>query len=252
MVVALALAVAVLLLGPLAVFAFGDLTPGSSWRVASRAPLGLAPDPAVDREPIVQVYGARTLGWRGAFAIHTWIATKRADADDWRSHHVIGWRVWRGGSGVVSQTGAPDFSWFGARPQLLAERRGTEVEGTIDRIEAAVEDWPYARSYRAWPGPNSNTFTAFVARAVPELELDLPANAIGKDFLGGARVLDRLPSGTGWQVSLLGLAGLSIGRTEGIEANLLGLSFGIDPGDRALRLPGIGRWPAASGAVAAP
>jgi len=36
------------------------------WRSASREAVGLAPDPAATREAVVQVYGARTWGWRGA------------------------------------------------------------------------------------------------------------------------------------------------------------------------------------------
>ena len=47
--------------------------------------------------------------------------------------------------------------------------------------------YPYADSYRVWPGPNSNTFTAFVLREVPELRVDLPPTAIGKDYLGCVR-----------------------------------------------------------------
>jgi hypothetical protein len=51
----------------------------------------------------------------------------------------------------------------------------------------------------------------------------------------------RTPSGTGYQVSLLGLVGLSIAREEGLELNLLGLTFGFDLLELALKLPGIGR-----------
>ena len=36
------------------------------WRTASHEPVGLAPDPANTSEAIVQVYAARTRGWRGA------------------------------------------------------------------------------------------------------------------------------------------------------------------------------------------
>jgi hypothetical protein len=111
----------------------------------------------------------------------------------------------------------------------------------IDRIEAAVSAYPYGNTYRVWPGPNSNTFTAFVARRVPELGLDLPPTAIGKDYLASGQVLDRMPSGTGWQISLFGLLGLGLAWEEGIEFNLLGLSVGIDVNDLALRLPGLGR-----------
>ncbi len=67
------------------------------------------------------------------------------------------------------------------------DRRGKGVDGLITRVQAAVESYPYAASYRTWPGPNSNTFTAYLGRAVPELRLDLPATAIGKDFIPGGR-----------------------------------------------------------------
>ena len=41
---------------------------------------GLAPDPAVVREAVVQVYGARTAGAKGIFGVHTWVAVKPTDA----------------------------------------------------------------------------------------------------------------------------------------------------------------------------
>jgi hypothetical protein len=233
--------VGLLLLGPLGVIASGEVSPGAQWWTGSRDSSGQAPSPADEPRAAVQVYAARTVGWRGAFGVHTWIATKRAGADTWTVHHVVGWRVYRGAGAVVTQTGTPDFQWFGAWPQQLVDLRGGDTEATIDRIEAAVAAYPYPNDYRAWPGPNSNTFTAFVARRVPELRLDLPPTAIGKDWLDGGRIVDRTPSGTGWQLSLVGLLGIAVGLEEGVELNLLGLSVGVDPDDLALRLPGFGR-----------
>ena len=116
------------------------------------------------------------------------------------------------------------------------------MDELIDRVEAAVAAYPYATRYRVWPGPNSNTFTAFVLRAVPELRADLPPTAIGKDYLCMAPVA-RLPSGTGAQLSVLGMAGIALGLEEGLEVNLLGLTFGIDPGAPGIKLPLIGRLP---------
>jgi hypothetical protein len=69
----------------------------------------------------------------------------------------------------------------------------------------------------------------------------MPALAVGKDYLGNGGLLGRTPSGSGFQLSLLGLLGLSIGRVEGLEIHLLGLTIGIDPLGLALKLPGIGR-----------
>ncbi len=230
-----------MMLGPISMIAFGNQTDRGPWWSANRESSGVAPLPADTPEPVVLVYSARTLGWRGAFAVHTWIAVKPARADSFTVHHVIGWRFYHGGSPVVSQRSPPDFFWFGAPPQLLAEHRGPAAGRMISKIEQAVVDYPFADRYRAWPGPNSNTFVAFIARSVPELRLDLPTTAIGKDFLGEYSLVARTPSGTGWQVSLYGLLGLSLSKHEGIELNLLGLSVGIDFDDLALRLPGLGK-----------
>jgi hypothetical protein len=239
MLVALAV-VGVLLLGPLGTIAVGEVDPSARWWAGSRDSSGQSPSPAEEPRAVVQVFAARTVGWRGAFGVHTWIATKRSNADTWTVHHVIGWRVFRGSGAVVSQPGTPDFRWFGAWPEKLVDLRGDGVDATIDRIEAAVAAYPYPDSYRAWPGPNSNTFTAFVARRVPELRLDLPPHALGKDWLSGT-IVDRTPSGTGWQLSLAGVLGVAVGLEEGLEMNVLGLNVGVDANDLALRLPGFGR-----------
>jgi hypothetical protein len=239
MLVALAV-VGVLLLGPLGTIVVGEVDPSARWWAGSRDSSGQSPSPAEEPRAVVQVFAARTVGWRGAFGVHTWIATKRSDADAWTVHHVIGWRVFRGSGAVVSQPGTPDFRWFGAWPVKLVDLRGDDVDATIDRIEAAVAAYPYPDRYRAWPGPNSNTFTAFVARRVPELRLDLPPHALGKDWLPGT-IVDRTPSGTGWQLSLAGVLGVAVGLEEGLEMNVLGLNVGVDANDLALRLPGFGR-----------
>lgn len=239
---ALAAALALLVAGPMAVLAFGGIDLDAHWSTASRASTGLAPAPSSEPAAVVQVYGARAFNWRGAFGLHTWIATKREDADHYTVHHVLGWNLRRGGSTVTTtQGGPPDFLWFDARPGILAEHRGPGVEAMIDRIEAAVASYPYGDRYRAWPGPNSNTFVAWVARQVPELRLDLPPTAIGKDWLPAGNYIAPTPSGTGWQVSYRGLIGIAAGRDEGIEVNLLGLGAGFDFDDLALRLPGLGR-----------
>ncbi len=113
------------------------------------------------------------------------------------------------------------------------------MDDVIRRIDEAVKGYPYAETYHVWPGPNSNTFTAFVLRDVPELRVDLPPTAIGKDFLGLSPVA-LTPSGTGGQLSLLGVAGVTAGWEEGVELNLLGLTLGLDPKSLAVKLPLVG------------
>lgn len=236
----LALFLAVAILVPLGVSASTVEREGSTWVTARRDSSGLSPDPATTREAVVQVFAARTYGWRGAFAVHTWIAVKREDAPSYRRYEVEGWGVNRGAAAVRVDRRGPDNYWHGSRPDLLADRRGAGVEALIDRIEAAVNAYPYHDSYVTWPGPNSNTFTAFLLRHVPELGVALPPTAIGKDYLPEGLVA-ATPSGTGFQFSLLGLLGVSVAKAEGLEVNLLGLTLGIDPLGPAISLPGIGR-----------
>jgi hypothetical protein len=212
------------------------------WSQARWDSSGLAPDPATTPEPVVQVYAARAWGWKGVFAVHSWIITKRGGAPAFERYEVVGWGVRRGAPAVRRNMREIDGRWAGNEPRLLLDRRGPEVEALIDRIEAAIRSYPYPDEYRTWPGPNSNTFIAHIARTVPALGLELPPTAIGKDYLSNGSVLARTPSGTGVQVSLLGLLGLSLGRDEGLEVNLLGLTFGVDPLDLALKLPGIGQF----------
>jgi hypothetical protein len=209
------------------------------WRTASREPAGLAPDPATTSEAVVQVYAARTVGWRGYIGVHTWIAVKPTNALKFTVHEVIGYRL-RSGNVVVSSNRHPDGYWFGARPELLSDLRGPGVDDVIARIENATKSYPYSDTYHVWPGPNSNTFVAWVLRDAPEVRADLPPTAIGKDYLGMMPV-NKTPSGTGVQLNVLGVAGVMAGVEEGVELNVLGLTFGIDPSSLSLKLPLIGR-----------
>src|SRR2546422_2407490 len=210
-------------------------------RATSGAPVGLAPDPTATPEAVAQAYGARCSGWLGYFGVHTWIAVKPSGARAYTIYEVLDWRLRRSGSVVAIRKRAPDARWAGNTPEILTDKRGDGVDALIERIDKAVREYPYAHEYVVWPGPNSNTFTAYVARAVPELGLDLPPTAIGKDYLGD-RLLATAPSGGGFQLSLFGLLGVLASGVEGFEVNLLGLAFGIDPFSPPLRLSLVGRF----------
>ena len=210
------------------------------WRTASKEPVGLAPDPATTPEAVVQVYGARTWGWRGNFGVHTWVAVKPAKAAAYTVYEVIGWRLRWSDTVVAIHNRTADARWYGNEPELYSDKRGAEAEKLIPRIDAAARSYPHAKEYTAWPGPNSNTFVAWITRAVPELGADLPPTAIGKDYISDG-VIGSAPSGRGVQVSLGGLFALTASGVEGLELNLLGLTFGINPFDPALKLPLLGR-----------
>ncbi len=53
----------------------------------------------------------------------------------------------------------------------------------IDEINKAAHAYPWKTTYSVFPGPSSNTFTAWIAKQVPELELSLPFTAIGSGYV---------------------------------------------------------------------
>ena len=198
--------------------------------------------PAENREAIIQVYAARAARWRGAFGVHSWIAIKPSNVDRYTRIEVFGFKLRWNGNAVSFNQRTPDSYWFGSRPWLLREiRGGREVDDMIERLVDAAQRYPYAEQYRVWPGPNSNTFIAWLGRHVPELRMELPATAIGKDYLPNGALFATTPSGRGVQFSVAGLFGLMAGIEEGVEVNLLGFSAGVDLLPPALKLPGIGR-----------
>ncbi len=232
----LLLTLALLLAGPAYMLAFGDLQFERSWRGMDRAAAGLAPDPREIPEAVVQVYAARAFNWRGVFAVHTWIAVKPEGGSAYTRYEVTRWRR----VSTSTHGGAPDRAWFGNPPTLLTELRGASAAEAIPAIERAVAGYPFASRYQAWPGPNSNTFTAWIVRQVPALRVEFPPTAIGKDYWQTG-MFARAPSGTGIQFALRGVIGVTLARTEGMELNVLGLVVGVDPLRPAVKIPGVGR-----------
>jgi hypothetical protein len=228
------------LTGPAVLILSGKINFTANYQTANRQSAHIAPDPLSTSEAIIQVYSARAFNWRGIFAVHTWIAIKPKDINYYIIYQVIGWRVHWNLPPLLAVKDIPDRNWFDQKPNVILDIRGDKAEKLIPDIVHAAESYPYAYEYVTWPGPNSNTFTAYVARRVPELRLALPSNALGKDFLPNYAFFSKAPSGTGYQISLGGLFGITLAREEGLEINILGLVYGINPATRTIKLPGFG------------
>lgn len=211
------------------------------WRTASKESAAIAPPAIKQKDDIFQIYVARAWSWRGYFAVHPWVSWKKSEDSSYTTASVIGFRVRHGQSAVVVKEDLPDRRWFGSMPELIYEVQGKKARAVIEKTKALIEAYPYKNEYRAWPGPNSNTFVSYLIRNNPDIEAELPPHAIGKDWLVRSSVFDDSPSNTGYQFNVLGVAGVTVGIEEGLEFNLLGLSFGIDFNRPALKLPLIGR-----------
>ena len=218
-----------------ALYAVGDGP--RSWRDADWSSTGLLPPPGEYKPARVIVFTGKAGAWKGIFAVHSWIVFKPAGAREWTRYDVVGW-----GNPVRTNNWPVDGRWFGNVPVAIADISGADAEKLIPRIEAAVRDYSFSHAgdYRFWPGPNSNSFTAAILRAVPELGVALPPNAVGRDFRDRLYA-GRTDSGTGVELNLAGFAAVKLGWVEGIEVDLLGLVAGLDLRHPGVKLPGFGR-----------
>jgi hypothetical protein len=231
---------ALLILLPLGISAvrYQLSTPGADWRSADRSSAGLLPRAAENPVAVVRIFAARTVRWRGIFAVHCWIVVKPEGGADYTRYDYTAW-----GEPIRVNGFAPDGRWFGHVPDVILAADGPAASALIPRMQAAVAAYALHNQgdYRAWPGANSNTFVAAVLAAIPEVHLTLPPTAIGKDYPYDGRWLRRTPSDTGFTLTLGGYAGLTVGWVEGLEVNLLGAVVGLDLRQPGLKLPGLGR-----------
>lgn len=162
-------------------------------------------------------------------ARHPWFAVRPAGGTTWK--------IWEVGGGGELEDPFDNDPYL--EPVLHAVWRGAEAERAIACLAREAPPWLGALRYRAWPGPNSNTFGDVMLRRC-KLRASLPANAIGKDYRGKLGV-SRTTEGTGVQVESW-LLGLRVGLKEGVEVHVIGLAFGIDLWPPALIIPlGSGR-----------
>jgi len=154
-------------------------------RTTSRESAGIAPLPENTAEAVLQIYGAPVWGLAGLFAIHTWIAAKPTNVESYTVYEVVSSEQRQGPSRLRIERDVPDRYWYGARPRLLKEFRGEGTDSLIVSVDMAAKNYPWPNTYSAYPGPNSNTFTAWIAKQVPKLGLELPYSAIGSGYAGG-------------------------------------------------------------------
>jgi hypothetical protein len=208
------------------------------WQTADRSSAGLLPEAPDHPDAVIRVYAARTVRWRGIFAVHSWIVVKERGARRYTRYDYTAW-----GEPIRVDGFAPDGRWFGAIPETVVSVDGEQAERLIPKIRAVVENYKFRAygDYSPWPGPNSNTLVQAALDAVPELKAVLPPTAIGKDFPYRGQWVGLTPSGTGVFASLGGYLGLTIGWVEGIELNFFCGVLGLDLRRPALKFPGIGR-----------
>ncbi len=211
--------------------------PGS-WNTADWSSSGVLPAAAEEDDAVIHLMAARTGRWKGGFSVHSWIVTKAEAAERYTRYDVVGW-----GNPVRENAFAPDGRWYSNEPRVVATIRGDKAQSLIPKIRRAIANYPHSDNggYSVWPGPNSNSFVAYVLNQVPELGVAPPASAVGRNYLAGGSFINLDPDWRDLQVSFMGFAGFAIGRRHGFELHFMGLVAGVDILNPALKVPGFGR-----------
>src|ERR1019366_6371691 len=127
---------------------------GADWRTADRSSAGLLPPAAQNQGAVVRVFAARTVRWRGIYAVHCWIVVKPESAANYTRYDYTAW-----GEPIRVNGFEPDGRWFGRTPEVVFAADGPAAAALIPRIEATISGYALRNlgDYHVWPGPNSNT-----------------------------------------------------------------------------------------------
>jgi hypothetical protein len=208
------------------------------WSEARWTSAGILPKAQESEEAAIYIFSAMTGGLKGSVASHAWIVTKAKGASTYTRYDKVGW-----GTPVRRNHRDADAYWYSNMPQLVTSITGSKAELLIPKIEGAIAAYPYAEpgGYTIWPGPNSNTFVAYVLRTVPELDAVLPPHAVGRDYLPDGEFVHLDEDGRDLHVTIRGLVGFSLGLRSGLEVHFLGLVAGLDLARPGIKIPALGR-----------
>ncbi|MDP0490026.1 MAG: DUF3750 domain-containing protein [Verrucomicrobiota bacterium JB023] len=171
-----------------------------------------------------------SMPWYSRFAKHTFIDYRDAPGQPWHRLEIV-----NKNSGIdhgpISAAQAHSPRRWGERVRILKQVR-EETPNTSQDIRAFAARYD-ASVYRAWPGPNSNTFAEELLRSSKGIAAVIDHNAIGKehDFYFGPTA-----GGTGLEIQTP-LLGTALGLREGVELNLIGLTFRVSFWPPSLQLP---------------
>ncbi len=133
--------------------------------------------------------------WPLSFAVHLWFVVEH---DGEVTRFEVWAPIWITDATTVVTNALPPYAGFRSSYfySIQAPKKvgGVSVlatyQGDGDSVAAALyevlrnasENYPFSRRYRLWPGPNSNTFIAWVGAQVPQAKLPIPRNAFGSGY----------------------------------------------------------------------
>jgi hypothetical protein len=205
---------------------------------ADRASRGddAAPPPLTAGECTVELWRATVPQPLSYVAVHCWFVVRRSNGRADR------WEVWQNAGGTSwghlhRNLMGPSSGVGGGNAEHIRTWTGEEARRLRDVLEEP-EEYPHRRLYRAWPGPNSNTYVAWVLRRA-RVPWDMHPLAIGKDYRGLVVGAGTTTTRSGVQLESP-LLGAKVGLKDGVEIHIIALTFGVDLWPPALKTP-LGR-----------
>ena len=112
-----------------------------NWQTADRSSAGLLPKASEHPDALIRVFAARTVRWRGIFAVHTWIVVKERGTSPYSRYDYTAW-----GEPIRVDGFTPDGRWFGAVPETVVGVDGEAAEKLIPKIRSVIENYRF-RAY---------------------------------------------------------------------------------------------------------
>ena len=118
----------------------------------------------------VKLRAAKIPRLTGIIADHYWLLASHTSEDN-KLQKCDRWEIWQEAHCNDSCCGHPHkkllatYQGVGNGPsQLIQKWIDEEAVSIIEKIESSPETDPFINKYRYWPGPNSNTFTQWIAK----------------------------------------------------------------------------------------
>ena len=122
----------------------------------------------------------KSRSWVARFARHTWLDYRENADSEWRRVEIV-----NKNSGLIHRQLKPgeaeEKTRWGGAIVVLGQSDGKANPDYVRDIGSFSEDYD-ARVYRAYPGPNSNSFTESLLLEVDGIGAVIDHNAMGKEW----------------------------------------------------------------------
>lgn len=175
------------------------------------------------------------MAWYVASAEHGWFDVRNESG--WSRVEILGRSTGVLVTPIDDDEARSDVRFIDRQAHVVNLYEGEAARVMGEQILAKAKLFPHDQNYEPFPGPNSNTFIAWMSHEVSGLWLEQYGTAVGKDYpMNGWVKFGVTTTRTGLELETPFL-GVQAGLVEGIELHLACLTFGVGIWPPRLKLP---------------